>query len=505
MILEALESVFSLSNLLFINLGVIIGIIFGAIPGLNANVAMVVFLPMTFALQPVTALNMILGMFVAGKYGGSISSILLGTPGTAGAAATVIDGYPLAKKGYAKKALEMSLTASTIGGLFSALVLLGVTPLISKVALTLTAPEYFMLAMFGLTVIAAVSGENIYKGLFMGSLGIFISTVGMDAVSGVNRFTFKSLSLYSGISMLPFMIGAFAVSVFFQRIYDKEYEDKLENKTTLVPDDKLTLKELNENKGVIAKSTIIGTIIGAMPGAGATIAAFLCYSEAKRSSKDPKLFGTGVLAGVAAPEAGNSAVSPATLIPLLTLGIPGGGAGATLIAALMMHGLPPGPTLMMEHGKDVYVLMVALFFISIFMYMQSRLFARLFAKIATVPQMLLIPNLLLLCMAGAFMVNSNMFDIFVLLVVAVVMYILKKIDFPAVPLVLGFILGPIVETNLRNALVMSKGSWSIFVTRPISLVIFILIIVFVFGLRKSMKRVDQSNAPNIKEEENKII
>jgi putative tricarboxylic transport membrane protein len=491
-------SFINIPNMLYIILGTLIGIIFGAIPGLTANVAMVVFMPLTFAMQPLTAMVFLLSIFVSGKFGGSISAILIGIPGTGGAAATLIDGYPLALKGHAKKAILMALTASTFGGIFGAIVLLVATPLIGRVALLFGPPEYFMLAVFGLMVIAAVTADNIFKGIAMGGVGLFLATIGIDSMSGVQRFTFSNIYMISGLSLLPMMIGTFAISTFLLQVRKKAYLDDYAQVVKLDKKDKLTKEEIVQCLPVFLRSSIIGTIIGAMPGAGANVSAWFCLSEAKRTSKHPEEFGHGALEGIAAPEVGNSTVSASSLIPLLTLGVPGGGAGATLIAALMMHGLPPGPTLLLEHGKTVYVMIISLLIINIVMYILSRLMTNFFAKVSVIPQILLIPNLIVLCIAGAFAFRNSIFDVYVLIIFGLFAYLFFKFDFPKVPLVLGFILGPIAESNLRSTLALSRGSWSIFIKRPVSVIFLLLIVVFIFLIRKTMKRVSQKSKEEFK-------
>lgn len=488
-IISGFVNFLTLQNILFINLGVLIGVVFGAIPGLNANVGMVLFMPFTFTMQPLTAMTFLLGIYTGGKFGGSISAILIGTPGTNSAAATMIDGYPLGQKGHAKKAIHMALVASCFGSLFSAAALLVATPLIGKVALLFGPPEYFMLGIFGLMIIAMVSGDNIFAGIFMGGLGFFLSTVGMDKITGAKRFVFDNIYMLNGFNLMAMMIGCYAFASFLTKISNKVYAKGRATSVEMKKDDKLTLGEIKENSGVMLKSSIIGTIVGATPGAGAVIAAFLAYSEAKRTSKHPEEFGHGALAGVAAPEAGNSSLTGSCLIPLLTLGIPGGAAGATLIAALMMHGLAPGPTLLQDHGAEVYVMIIAMFFIAIIMFVQCLLMTPLFSAISLIPHHILIPNLIVMCAAGIFSISNSMTNVYIMIIFGLVGYILTKmLKLPLVPMVLGFLLGPISETNLRRALAMSRGSWSIFVTRPISVFFIILLVLFLFLINKSVKR-----------------
>jgi putative tricarboxylic transport membrane protein len=486
--IAGLGHVFTIQSFIFMNLGLFIGIIFGVIPGLSANVGIVLLLPFTFALSPINAILMLLGIYCGGTYGGSISAILIGTPGTNAAAATLLDGYPLAQQGKAKKALMIALVSSTIGGIISAFILLFASPAISKFTLNFGPPEYFALGIFGLSVIASVSGDNLFKGLLAGCFGVLLAMVGLDIMSGTVRFTFGNIRLMSGLGLLPVLLGLFAVEVVLTRVYKILNEKEKEVALAIEDDDNLTLKEVKKCMPAILKSTAIGTIIGAIPGVGTGVASFISYNEAKRCSKESQLFGKGAIEGVAAPEAGNNAVTGASLIPLLTLGIPGSAVAATLLGALMMHGLIPGPNLFKNQGPIIYAIMIGFVIINVFMYVQGKLLSKFFAKVTDVPQAVLISILMVTCFSGAFSLNNTVFYIYVLVIFGIISYFLKKIKIPAVPIVLGFILGPIAEFNLRRALVMSDGSYSIFVTRPISLVFLILTIVFIISLRKTTKK-----------------
>ena len=484
--------VFTFENIIFIFFGVLIGILFGAIPGLSGNLGMVIFLPFTFSLNPVVGISMLMAIYCGGGYGGSISAILLGTPGSNEAAATVLDGYPLAKKGKAKKALEIALIASTIGGLLSAFSLLFFAPLISKLTLKFASPEYFMLSIFGLSIIAGVSTNNLAKGLFAGCIGIFISMIGIDELSGLSRFTFNNINLLSGVNLIAMMLGLFAIPIIVEKIENKEYEQKANDLVSMDNKEGLTRKEFKQILKPILKSSMIGIGIGALPGTGAAIAAFISYNEAKRSSPHPEEFGSGALEGIAAPEAGNNAVTAAALIPLLTLGIPGSAAVATLIGALTMHGLIPGPQLFRTQGPIMYSIMIGLILTNLVMLLQGKILSGFFAKVTLVPQMILMPILMIFCFSGAFAAKQNAFNIQVLVIAGIISYFLGKLGIPHVPLLLGVILGPIAETNLRNSLTMSSGSWLIFLQRPISILILMLTIILVILLKEQDKKLMKS-------------
>jgi putative tricarboxylic transport membrane protein len=491
---QGLNLLVSIKTFLMMNLGMFIGIVFGVIPGLSANVAIVLLLPFTFILDPVNAMLMLLGIYCGGTYGGSISAILIGTPGTNTAAATLLDGYPMAQQGKAKKALLMALTASTIGGLLSAIILLFASPAIANFTLNFGPPEFFAIGVFGLSVIASISGDNLCKGLLGGAVGILLSMIGLDAMSGATRFNFGQIRLMSGLGMVPLLLGLFAITVVLDRIYtilDGKDSDKA---VTMHSDDNLTLQDIKDSGPALTIGTFFGLVIGAIPGVGTGVAAFLSYNAAKQRSKHPEKFGTGIIEGIAAPEAANNAVTGTSLIPLLTLGIPGSAVAATLLGAMMMQGLIPGPNLFRTQGPMVYAIMIGFIVLNVIMYIQGRFLASAFAKIMTVPMKVLMPILVVTCIAGAFSFKNTLFFVYVLLAVGFVSYWLRKIDFPPVPILLGFILGPIVEFNLRRALVMSNGSFSIFFTRPISLVFIILTLFFIITLRRTGKKTDSATS-----------
>lgn len=488
-IVSALGHLFTVESLLFVVIGVFIGILFGAIPGMSANLGVTVFLPFTFTLGTVPALLMLCGIFYGANFGGSISAILINTPGTNGACATLLDGYPLARKGHPLKALDMALVASTFGGLVSALSLLFFSPQISKVAMKFGAPEYFALALFGLSIIASVSGKSILKGLVSGALGMLLASVGIDGVSGVSRFTFGNVTMFKGINMIAVLLGVYAIAQMIARVNGTEQggaAGSLEG--TDRKKDRLTRKEAVAMVPTMAKSSIIGTVIGAIPGTGSAIAAYISYNEAKRKAKPGEHFGEGELKGIAAPEAGNNGATASCLIPLLTLGIPGDAVAATLMGAFTMHGLVVGPKLFETSGPLVYAIMIGSVLAQLIMFLQGRYLMPIFVKITHIPQDLLTSLLMVVCCAGAFAIANSAFEVYIMLVFGVVAYFMNKFGFPAVPIVLGMVLGPIAESNLRNALALSGGSWLIFVQRPICLAFIILTFVLIFVLKRSSKK-----------------
>lgn len=488
-IVSALGYLFTVESLVFVVIGVFIGILFGAIPGMSANLGVTVFLPFTFTLGTVPALLMLCGIFFGANFGGSISAILINTPGTNGACATLLDGYPLARKGHPLKALDMALVASTFGGLVSALSLLFFSPQISKVAMKFGAPEYFALALFGLSIIASVSGKSILKGLVSGALGMLLASVGIDGVSGVSRFTFGNVTMFKGINMIAVLLGVYAIAQMIARVNGTEQGGQAGSlEGTDRKKDRLTRQEALAMVPTMAKSSIIGTIIGAIPGTGSAIAAYISYNEAKRKAKPGEHFGEGELKGIAAPEAGNNGATASCLIPLLTLGIPGDAVAATLMGAFTMHGLVVGPKLFETSGPLVYAIMIGAVLAQLIMFLQGRYLMPIFVKITHIPQDLLTALLVVVCCAGAFAIANSAFEVYVMLIFGVVAYFMNKFGFPAVPIVLGMVLGPIAESNLRNALALSGGSWLIFVQRPICLAFIILTFVLIFVLKRSSKK-----------------
>ena len=482
-IISALGQLFTIQNLIFANIGIFIGIIFGSIPGLNGNLAITVLLPFTFQMDTIPALLLLTAIFFGANFGGSISSILINTPGTNAAAATLIDGYPMCRNGQPQKALDVALIASTVGGLISALCLLFFSPQISKVAIRFGSPEYFARAIFGLSVIASVSGKSIIKGLISGGMGILLSTIGLDSVSGLVRFSFGNLRLYNGVKMLSVLLGVYAIAQMIGRINQTEVAvaSTMQEKNK---EDRVTVEDVKKTLPTMLKSSLIGAFIGAVPGTGGAIASFIAYNEAARCKKAGDQFGQGEIKGIAAPESANNGATAATLIPLLTLGIPGDVVAATLLGAFTMHGLVVGPKLFVDSGPVVYAVLIGCVISQVIMFLQGKYLLKLFVKITHVPQDLLTAVLVVICCAGAFAISGSEMDVYIMLLFGGIAYLMQKVDFPPVPIVLGMVLGPIAESNLRNALVMSGGSWFIFIQRPICLAFILLTIVLIVLLKK---------------------
>ena len=453
-------------------IGVAIGIVVGALPGLSATLAVALMLPFTFGLAPETGILLLVGAYCGGVYGGSITAILIKTPGTPASVASVADGFSLTRQGRAYEALMLSLVVSVVGGLLSGLALLFIAPQIATVALRFGPPEFFALAVFGLTIIASVSGKSMSKGMIMAAFGLLFSCVGFDKYNGEPRFIFGQRALYSGIQLIPAMIGVFAIAEVFNQVEEgaKSIAADVEVKKNFKP----TWKYFKGLTGTTLISSIIGIIIGAIPGTGGAIASFVAYNGEQSRAKDPETFGKGNIRALAAAETGKNATTGATLIPMLTLGIPGDTVTAILLGALTIHGLSPGPRLFVEHGNLMYTVMLGFFVVNILMLFEGLLAIKWFSKIVSLSSAILLPIILVTCLLGAFASNNQISSVTVAVAFGVFGYVLSKFSYPMAPMLIAMILGPIAEVALRQSLVMSDGNPAIFVQRPLSLVFLIL-------------------------------
>lgn len=474
-IIPAMKMLFTVENFIWINLGVFIGSVFAAIPGLTVILCIILFLPFTYKMTAIPGMMFLLGIYCAGGYGGSVSAILINTPGTPHAATTMLDGHPMSEKGRTKAALKIALYASTFGGIFSALTLLFLAPQVAKVAANIGTAEYFLVCVFGLTIIAGISGKSMIKGIISACLGLFISCIGADPQTSYDRFTFGISRLYLGLDLAICLIGLFALIEILKKSESKP--DRLKLDTSKIMDDgKITKDEYKRMARPALLSSIIGVIIGIIPGTGASMASWFSYDVAKNMSRHKEEFGHGSVEGIAAAESANNAVTGATLIPLLTLGIPGDGCVAIMLSALMINGLNPGLSLFTTQGDIMYAIMLGLLFVNLFMLLQGKYLTKLFAKVVSIPQEILTPIIVIFCFAGAYSVNKSYFDVAVTLTFAVIAWLLYKLDFPTVPILLGLVLGNMTETNFRRALLISEGNPSIFVSSPYCIAFIILII-----------------------------
>ncbi|WP_047382207.1 tripartite tricarboxylate transporter permease [Cetobacterium sp. ZWU0022] len=484
-LLEGFSTALQLGNLFYLIAGVTGGVVIGALPGLTATMGVAILLPFTFGMNAVTGLIMLVGIYIGAIYGGSISAILLNTPGTPASAATCIDGYPLVKKGQAAKALSASTIASVVGGLISCLALVTISPYLAKFALRFSAPEYFSLALFGLTIIASISSDNFLKGVIAGIIGLLISTIGMDPITSFPRYSFNIVDLLNGLSVIPVLIGLFAVAEVFNQIEILVKEKHIKSDIKM-DRNYMSFKEIKKSLPTMIKSGVLGTFIGSIPGAGADIAAFVCYNEAKRSNRDEK-FGEGSLIGISAPEAGNNGVTGGALVPLLTLGVPGDAVAAVLLGALIVQGLTPGPLLFEQNPEIVYGLFSAMILGNIVLLFVGLGGIKFYSRIVEIPKLLMIPSILILSTVGSYSMNNSLFDVAVTLGFGIIGYIMGKIKMPSSPIVLAVILGPMLETNLRKAILMYEGSYSFLWTRPITIVFLILTVLSLISAYRKKK------------------
>lgn len=469
-LIQAVPAVVQPDLLLLLAGAVLLGIIAGALPGISSTMGVAVIAPLTFTLQPFPGIISLLGLYCGSVYGGSISAILLGIPGTPGAVATTLDGYTMGRKGQAGRALGISTISSFVGGMVSCLALALLSYPIANFALAFGPREYLAVAVFALTAVANLSGGSFLMGALSALIGMFLASIGIDETFGVSRFHFGTSYLMGGISFIPAIIGLFAVP------------ETLANIETISRINRLTLqvsKVLPGWRTLLAllpaqlRSGVIGTIVGAVPGTGSDVAAIVAYSQGKNFSRHPERFGTGYEEGIACPESGNNAATGGTMIPLLTLGIPGGAVTAIVLGTFMVHGLHPGPLLLRNNAELVYQIFVGLFIANIFMLVFGLLGARLFAKVLRIPTSILSPLILLLCVLGAFSMRNSLADIYTMLGIGLVGFVMLKIGIPRAPLVIGLILGPLVESELARSLVLIRVSWMEFFT-PISTAVWIL-------------------------------
>ena len=466
-----LASILTFTNILICMLGVAAGIVIGALPGLTPTMGVALLLPVTFGMDMLPSFALLLGIYVGGTYGGSIAAILIRTPGTPQAVATVLDGYPLARSGKASEALSTACIASGFGGIFSNIVLICLAGQIAKVALAFGPAEYFAIGIFGLSMVASFCAKSISKGLFACGVGLMISTIGVDKIGGMSRFAYTK-SMLGGIQTVSALIGLFAITEVIVKAVDSVNHVKMED--TVVSSKLVPFSEVKHNIPNMFRSAAIGTFVGIVPATGGGIAAFLAYNEAHRASKHPEMFGEGAYEGLFAAETANNGVTGGALVPLLTLGIPGDTITAVLMGALTIQGLTPGPMLFQNNPEVITGIYTMLLICNIFMIILGLAGTRLFMHVIKIPNDVLLPCVMLLCFIGSFASGNKIFDVGTAVVMGIVGFLFTLAEIPAAPCLLGIILGATVETNFRRAMVISNGSYSIFVTKPICLV-FLLI------------------------------
>ncbi len=455
----------------FIAFAVVWGVAFGSVPGLTGIVGVALLIPFTFAFDPIEGLLLLAGVYVGSTFGGSISAILFNTPGSPEAACTALEGYPMARRGEAGKALGIALASSAIGGIFGTAVLMLLAPPIAQIALKFGPAEYFALAVLGITAIAAIGSGSILKGLVAGLLGLGVATVGLDPITGMARYTFGNFQLLSGISFVPAIIGIFALAEVLQRVSEgNRKSDAIDNVSTQLP----SIAEFIAHRWTLLRSSALGSFIGALPGVGATTAAFISYSEAVRWSKHPEKFGTGTPEGIVAPESANNSAVGGSMIPLLALGIPGSATTAVMLGGLTIHGIIPGPLLMEQNTNLVYSVFIGMLLANILMLAIGVRFARYFALILKAPYPIVGPAIVVLCMTGVYALNSNIMDVAVMLAFGVVGFFLRRLGYPIACFIIGLVLGPIAEVSLRQALILTDLNMLDVVTRPITAVLLTL-------------------------------
>ena len=471
LMLSSYAAVFTPGILLMICVGTTAGIVIGALPGLTATMGVALLVPLTFGRPPVESISMLIGIYCGAMYGGSISAILIRTPGTPAGAATVLEGYPMARRGEAGRAMSMALFASFFGGTVGALIMTFASPFISSVALEFGPVEYFGLAIFGLSVIVSISGRSLIKGMMAAFFGLLISSIGFDPISGFPRFTFGMMEMMEGPPFIPTLIGLFAVSEVFSEV---QKTGKIQQITANLNRYFPTWADIKYCFKCLCRSSLIGTGIGSIPGAGGDIAAFISYGEAKRASKHPERFGTGEIDGLAASESANNACAGGAMIPLLSLGVPGDAVTAVLLGAFVIQGLQPGPMLYKEHMDIVYQIFAAMLVAQFAMLFIGAAGIRFFAKVIMVDRAILTPAIFVLSMVGAFAMRSNIFDVYTTLAFGILGYLMTRYDYPLSPILLALILGPMAEANLRRAMVISGGDPSILISRPIAIALMLL-------------------------------
>ncbi|MFC8684374.1 tripartite tricarboxylate transporter permease [Brevibacillus porteri] len=471
-------------NIIFAFVGVLIGTVVGVLPGIGPISGVALLIPVTASLTSglppeaaaTSAIILLAGVYYGAMYGGSTTSILLNTPGESSSVVTVLDGYPMAKQGRAGVALSIAAIGSFFAGLVSLVGLVFLAEPLSEVALKLSPADEFSLMILGLCALSGLAGKSVTKALMMTAFGLLIATIGLDNVSGVARFTFDMPELYSGLEFLTIAVGVFALGEVFKTILERDInEGEIAKISRILP----TKQDLKESAGPILRGSLVGFFKGIVPGSGATLASFLAYLLEKKISKTPEKFGKGAIAGVAAPESANNAASGGAMIPLLTLGIPGTGTTAVLMGALIMYNVQPGPLLFEDHPSIAWGLIASMFIGNVMLLILNMPLVKVFAKLIETPPKYLIPMIVAISVFGVYAVRVSVFDLVLLLLCGLVGYFLAKNDFPMAPLVLGLVLGPMIENNLRRALTTSNGDFSIFIQKPVSLVFLIIAVLWI--------------------------
>ncbi len=473
-------------NILILFGAVLMGIIFGATPGLTATLGVALLTTITYGMNSSTAMIALLAIYVGGVYGGSYASILINIPGTAAAAATALDGYPIALRGEGGRAIGVTTTASAIGTIIGMLFVVTLSPIISNFALQFTSYEFFLLAFFGIIISGTLTTPDIvYKGWIAGFIGLFLATVGRDLLQFYPRFTFGLAELDSGIEVVPVLIGAFGIPQIIQVLRDRTTLPKMEKLQRILPEFRTIVRYFVD----IVRSALIGVGIGSIPGIGEDIAGWVSYGSAKNSSKHPESFGKGEYKAIVSTETANNACVGGAMIPLLNLGIPGSPPAAMLLGALMLHGIKPGPLISFDHPNFILEVAAILLLASLAMWFNGILLARQVVKVLRIPSQIFMPIIGVLCIVGSYAIGMRIFNLYLMLPIGIIAYFLTEMKYPIAPLVMGVILGPMADENLRRGLLISKGSLMPIFSRPVSLILFIIIFLTVMTQLPIYKKV----------------
>ncbi|MEK9761096.1 MAG: tripartite tricarboxylate transporter permease [Deltaproteobacteria bacterium] len=474
--------------LLLIVLATLGGILVGALPGLNATNGVALLLPFTITMEPIAAIAVLTTIYCAATFAGAITAILINTPGTSASATTCLDGYPLAQRGEAGRALGMAAVSSTIGGIISVLCLMAAAPLLAGAAYKFAPPEYFALTVFGLSMLASIGEESSIKSIMSGAFGVLLATVGIDLLTTVERFTFGMNELTEGIGFVPVMIGVFGIA---ELLTQAGQLGVVRERITLRAIQLPSKADYKKTWKAILRSSGIGTFIGILPAEGATIASMIGYNEAKRWSKTPEEFGKGSIEGIAGSEAANNSATGGAMVPTLALGIPGSPTAAVILAGLMVHGLRPGPTMFTEQSTFVFAIFWSMLLVNILFFFVGLYGARIFARATLIPLTILWPMVFLFSIVGAYALDQSMIDVWIALIFGVIGYLMRRYGFSVVSLAIGLILGGMLEKRLGQSMVMLDEQWWLIATRPLSLFFLVLTVLALAGpsLLRKMKTI----------------
>lgn len=486
-ILIGFQTAFSLEAIMFVMIGVVVGTFIGMLPGLGPITAIAVMIPITFGMDPAAALIMMAGVYYGAMFGGSTSSILLNAPGVSGAVASAFDGYPMAQRGEAGKALAIAAIASFVGGTVSVILLMLLAPALSSVAVAFGPPAYFALMFMGLTAISSLSEGSTIKALISAVIGFIIVTIGIDPQTGTQRFTLGNINLLEGLDFLVIALGLFALAEVTTLIINRK--DQSVKNAHKLGSLRLSKKDFGEMKGPMTRQSFLGFILGVLPGAGATIASFIAYISEKKLSKKPEEFGKGSVRGLAAPETANNAATSGAFVPLLSLGIPGSGTTAVMLGAFIVLGVQPGPLMMTDRPEIFWGIIASMYIGNVFLLILNLPLIPYFAKILKIPRPLLISLVIMFSIIGVYAISFNTFDLYMLLLFGVIGFVMRLFSFPAPPLILAFILGGMMEDSFRQSLTSSNGSLMVFVNDPIALSLLIIaFLTFLFPFLRQLRK-----------------